>query len=310
MRCPRCNAQLADNASFCGICGNALSAAPLGNVQDGGPSINDEATMMAPWSGGQLARGSQEAGSPMQANQLPMPAASAWASGQPGAFQPPLAGAGSQTARAGWSSAPVGQPQAAMVPGMQPGNLHSAASALPARKRRSAGRVWARVLLVLVLLLAILSAVWFLGVRPYVHNLAQTELDQALSAPESQLQLAMLALPSGSQEISASENTINTYLSSHDNDQIQNLRMSILPTGMILSFTAYGQDCSITALPIVTNGLLQVTNVRVQGVLALIMSSDELTGELDDNLQTFSNGMTHKIAQITLLDQKIKVQFR
>ena len=268
--------------------------------------------MMAPWSGGQLARGPQEAVSPMQANQPPMPAVSGWAGGQPGAFQPPLAGVGAQTARAGWSAAPVGQPQSAMVPGMQPGNLHSAATALPAptRKRRSAGRVWARVLLILVLLLAILSAAWFLGVRPYVHNLAQTELDQALSAPESQLQLAMLALPSGPQEIRASENAMNTYLSSHNNDQIQNLHMTILPTGMSLSFTAYGQDCSITALPIVTNGLIQVTNVQVQGVLALIMSSDELTSELNDNLQTFSNGMTHKIAKLTLLDQEIQVQFR
>jgi hypothetical protein len=232
-----------------------------------------------------------------------------WSGGQ----QPPQAGVGSpQSAQAGWSPEPARQPQFGATPGMQPGNLNRTEVAFPppTRKRRRAGRAWGRVLLILVVLLAILSGAWFLGARPYLHNLAQTELIQALDAPESALQLAMLALPPGSQTIHTSENSMNVYLSSHDTDQIQALHMTVLPTGMSLSFTAYGQDCTITALPVVTNGLIQVTNVQVQGVLALIMSSDELTSELNDNLQTFSNGMTHKIAKITLLEHEINVQFR
>jgi hypothetical protein len=194
---------------------------------------------------------------------------------------------------------------------MQASSLNRAAVALPppARKRKSAGRVWARVLLVLVLLAAILTGAWFLGIRPYVHNLAQAELEQALDAPESQLQLAMLALPPGPQTIRGSENSMNTYLSAHDSDPIQNLHMTILPAGMDLSFSVYGQDCAITAIPVVTNGVIQMTNVQVQGVLALIMSSDELTSELNNNLQTFSDQMTHKVSKITLLEHEIDVQF-
>lgn len=303
MRCPRCNAQLADNASFCGICGNALSA-PQGTIPEARPPINNEATIAAaPWSSGQSARGPQDAALSMQANQQPA---------QPGSFQAPPAGAWSQPpAQAGWAPEPSRQPQFGSAPEMQAGSLNRAAVALPpsTRKRGRAGRVWTRLLLILVLLGALLTAAWFLGVRPYLHNLAQTELDQALSAPESQLQLAMLALPSGPQSIRGSENSMNVYLSSHDTDQIQNLHMTILPAGLNLSFTAYGQDCAITALPIVTNGVIQVTDVQVQGVLALIMSSDELTSALNSNLQSFSDQMTHKIAKITLLDHELNVQF-
>ena len=267
----------------------------------------------APWPGVSPARGPQEAVPPTQANQQPMPPMSGWSGGQPGAFQASQASTWSQfPAQANWAPDPARQPQFGAAPVMQPGSLNRAAVALPppTRKRRRAGRIWVRLLVILLLLLAILSGAWFLGVRPYLHNLAQTELDQALSAPESQVQLAMLALPPGPQTIHGSENSMNLYLSSHDTDGIQNLHMTILPTGLDLSFTAYGQDCTITALPMVTNGLIQVTNVQVQGVLALIMSSDELTSELNDNLQTFSNGMTHKLAKITLLEHEIDVQFR
>jgi hypothetical protein len=152
-------------------------------------------------------------------------------------------------------------------------------------------------------------------VRPYLHNLAQGELDQALSGPENQILLSMLAVPPGIplpanlRVIHGTEESMNTYLSAHNTDQVQNLRMSITPTGMSLSFTAYGQDCVILARPILSSdGQIQVTDVQVQGVLALIMSNDELTSALNSNLQNFSTQMTHKVTKIQLLEHKIDVQ--
>lgn len=247
----------------------------------------------APWSGGQAAQGAQPGG-PFQA-----PQAGSWAQGQ----QPP---------QAGWTPEPARQqPQFGAPADLRPASMQRSAAVLPApaRKRRRAGRIWARLFLVLVLLVAVLAGAWFLGVRPYLHNLVQSELDQALNPPESQMLLAMLALPPGKEVIRGSENSMNLYLSGHDTDQVQNLHMTITPAGLNLSFTAYGQNCAISALPVVTNGQLQVTNVQVQGVLGLIMSNDELTSSLNSNLQSFSAEMTHKITKITLLEHEIDVQF-
>jgi len=197
------------------------------------------------------------------------------------------------------------------APGLQPASMNKSAlqPPLPTRKRRRAGRIWARLLLVLVLLVAVLVGAWFLGVRPYLHNLDQTQLDQALNPPESQMLLAMLALPPGKEIIRGSENSMNLYLSAHDTDTVQNLHMTITPAGLSLSFTVYGQNNTISALPIVTNGQLQVTNVQVQGILGLIMTNDELTSSLNNNLQNFSAEMTHKITKLTLLEHEIDVQF-
>ncbi|HXR64326.1 MAG TPA: zinc ribbon domain-containing protein [Ktedonobacteraceae bacterium] len=317
MRCPRCNAQLTDNASFCGVCGTPLSA-PQGNVPDARPSLNvpgnDEATVAAPWAHGQAARGAQGGSPPPFANQPPpVPPAADWPGGQSGPPQAPQAGwsGPSQAPQANWMPESVNHPQFGAAPEMRPGSLNrsAVASSLPVRKRRRAGRIWARFLLILVLLAAILAGAWFFGVRPYLHNRAQTELEQALDAPESQVELAMLALPPGSQTIRGSESSMNLYLSSHDADPVQNLRMAITPTGLSLSFSTYGQNSTITALPVVSNGQLQVTNVQVQGVLALIMSNDELTSELNTNLQSFSSQLTHKITKLTLLEHEIDVQF-
>jgi hypothetical protein len=167
----------------------------------------------------------------------------------------------------------------------------------------------------LVVLIAILAGAWFLGVRPYLHNLAQEQLTEALSGPENQILLSMLAVPPGVplpaalKVIHGSETSMNSYLSDHSSDQVQNLHMTITPAGMSLSFTVYGQNCVVSAQPFVdSNQQLQVKNVQVQGALALIMSNDELTSALNSNLQNFSTQMTHKITEITLLDHEIDVQ--
>ena len=298
MKCPRCHAQFAEDTSFCGICGYAL-AAPQGNGPAAGPSFrsqtNNEAdTLAAPW-------GVQDVTPPLR----PAPASASpagWSGGQPGVQQFP---------QAAWQPDLANQPYFGASPEMRPGNLNSSGVGLsaPIRKRRRAGRIWARLLLTLVLLLAVLAGAWFFGVRPYLHNLVQTQLDRALTVPESQVLLGMIVVPPGSQQtIHGSESSMNTYLSSSNTDQVQNLHMTITPASLSLSFTSYGQNCSITALPILSNGQLQVTNVQVQGLLELVMSNDELTSELNNNLQTFSSEMTHKITKITLLEHEIDVQ--
>ncbi len=184
----------------------------------------------------------------------------------------------------------------------------------PMPRRKRAGRFWIRALLTFILLLAVLVGAWFLAIRPYLHNLAETQLDQALSTPENQILLTMSLVPSGlplpasARTISTTEASMNSRLSQYDNDQVQNLQMTITPAGMNMSFTVYGQSNSIFALPILSNGQLQVTNVQVQGLMNLVMTSDELASALNANLQNFSSQMTHKVEKITLLEHEIDIQ--
>lgn len=220
-----------------------------------------------------------------------------------------------QPPQGNWAAEPV-QQQFGGNGGMQPGNLNRAGVAQrpPVRRRGRAGRVWLSIFLTLVVLLALAAGAWFAVGRPYLHNLALTQLDQSLSTPENEVLLTMSAIPSGIQlpaslrVVRSTETAMNARLSGYNNDQVQNLHMTITPSGLTLSFSVYGQDCTISALPVLSNGQLQVTNVQVQGLMSLIMTNDELTSALNDNLQRFSLAMTHKIEKLTLLDHEMDVQ--
>jgi hypothetical protein len=167
-----------------------------------------------------------------------------------------------------------------------------------------------RVLLVLVLLGAVLAGAWFLGVRPYLHNMAQAQMDQALGNAEGQMLIFQLALPSGNQVLHVDESSINNYLSLQDTSQIQNLHMTITPGDLVLNFTTYGFSSTITALPVASSGMLQVTNVQVQGALWLIMSNSELTSALNSNFQDFGSQMRRTIQSITLHEHEMDIQLK
>lgn len=325
MNCPRCKAELVDDARFCGNCGYSLSALQEnGNGARANPSSlspsNDEVTMMgSAWSGAQQQPLVQRVQEPPFLAQVPMNSAptmrQASPSGQPGSFQLPQDGAwpqqGSQTSwppqqpGSGWQAA--NQPQA-YPQGMMPGTLNSSGiAAAPIRKRKSGGRILFRMLLSLVLLAAILAGAWFFGVRPYVHNMVQTQLNQALDGAEGQILLFQTALPQGSQIVTVDENTINNYLMSQDTSQIKNLHATIAPDSFRLDFSAYGFACAILAVPGASGGMLQVTNVQVQGVLGLVMSSDELTTTLNSNFQGFGQQMHRTIQKITLKEHEMDV---
>lgn len=175
-----------------------------------------------------------------------------------------------------------------------------------ASKRK--GKRRGRGLLAFVLLLGVLVGVWFLGVRPYVHDLAQTQLDQALNGAQSQLLLFQAALPPGRQIIHADEASLNTYLSAHDTDQLQNLHATISPDGVRLDFTAYGFSNTVTAMLIASGGELQVTNVQEQGILGMVMSDDELTSTLNSHFGDIGRQMHRTIEAVTLHQHEIDIQ--
>ncbi len=75
-----------------------------------------------------------------------------------------------------------------------PGTLRSEGTQLasppaPTRLRR---RSLSRVLLHYASMLLILGAGWFFGLRPYLHGLAQNQIDTLLSSVVNQLDLAQI----------------------------------------------------------------------------------------------------------------------
>lgn len=309
MNCPRCNTILAADARFCGICGYAAPASNGSSPQANSslrPPLNNEATQWAetvqapvPPQGAYSAQPAQPepvnvppSAPPTQPVSLPQPQAGSWPQ---------------QPVQAGWTPANQ-QPPAAYPPGMVPGTMNSAGVIAypPASKRK--GRGGRRALLAVVLLLGVLAGVWFLGVRPYVHNLAQAQLDQALNDAQSQILLFQAALPPGRQIIHADEASLNNYLSAHDTDQLQNLHATISPDGVRLDFTAYGFSNTVTAMLVASGGALQVTNVQEQGILGLVMSSDELTTTLNNHFGDIGRQLHRTIEAVTLHQHEIDIQ--
>jgi hypothetical protein len=295
MNCPRCNTVLVADARFCGICGYAVPASSGSvPVADSSvrPQLNNEATQIGTqWADTQPA---QVSAPPAQSSGF-----SQQAHGGPWAQQPP---------QAGWT--PANQPPPAYPPGMVPGSMSSAGtlSAPTSVRRKRRGGCVRNVLLTFVLLVAVVVGGWFLVGRPYVHGLAQTQLDQALTAAQAQILLFQSVLPPGPQIIRADESSLNNYLSAHDTDQLRNLHATISPDGIRLDFTAYGFSNTVTAMLVASGGALQVTNVQEQGVLGLVMSSDELTTALNSHFGDIGREMHRTINAVTLRQAEIDIQ--
>lgn len=347
MDCPRCKTPLVAGSRFCGSCGYAVANLMEADPSDTASTLmeNDGATFIAAsWSGAQHASAQ---GQPLAAQlplyEAPIVRQMSL-SPQPGTFQAPPAGNWSpqQQSQTSWTPAPNqlqggSWPQQAPVQGgnwsqqqpaswqqpmqaqegnwpqqnqygqgMVPGTF-SRTGEIPTKKRKRGGHILARLLLVLVLLGAVLAGAWFFGVRPYLHNLAQNQLEQALDGAEGQILLFQNVLPGGRQLVTVDEETINVYLSSHSSSQLQHLHATITPQSFELDFDAYGFHNTIDAVPIASNGLLQVTDVQVQGVLGLIMSNAELTSALDNNFQSFGQQMHRTIGQITLKEHEMDI---
>lgn len=306
MQCPHCNTLLVAGAGFCGNCGNPVTGQGGYGPEAQRPtpdSPHDGVTMAAPMSPNRQptqasypAPMSPNMQSPQAGYPTPPPATYNSSLAQPQAAWSP------QPPQGAWASAP--QPPGAAFPNA-PRNMQSAGKAAPPRRKRK----WPlRVALVFVLLVAVLAGGWFFGVRPYLNNLAETQINQAISDAQSQVFLLQTLLPTGRSIIPISEQEANNYLSTHASDQLQNLHMTITPTDVQLNFTVDGFGCTIIAVPIAVNGTLQVTNVQTQGVLAFVLSGDELANTLNTSLPGVVQQMNRKIDKVTLHNHVMDIQ--
>lgn len=160
----------------------------------------------------------------------------------------------------------------------------------------------------LVILVLIAIGGWMFLARPYIHQMAQTELDRALTEAVNQIPPGAAALPAG--KIQMKEQLINNFLvlNSSPGGTIQNANAQVLPDGVHISFKAYNTDNAISFVPMSSKNQLVAGNVTVAGPLSLIMSPEELKSILDSHFADAQARIQHPIQAVTLRNHIVEVK--
>ncbi len=187
---------------------------------------------------------------------------------------------------------------------MPPDAVASRPDTLPRRRRNRAGCL-VGCLSLLVLLLLVVGAGWIFLLRPYLHNMAQDQLDRAMNSGVEQIPLAAALLPPG--PLPVGENSINNLivLNLAPSDPIKNPATQITPNGIHISFQVYGFSSSISTRPALQNGRLVATNVTVDGPISLIMTPAELTPLLNQHLSDAQDRIRHPLESVQLKDHEM-----
>ena len=174
------------------------------------------------------------------------------------------------------------------------------------RRRRFGGCVWG-CLTTLVILLLLVGAGWLLILRPYLHSLAEAQIDQALSSAVNQMPAQVTLLPSG--PLSVQENTINNLivLNLAPTNPVQKPQTQISPSGIRVAFQLYGFPCAIAGVPTVVNGQLVASQVTVDGIIGLVMSPDEMTALLNKHLADAQSRLKHTVTNVTLHQHEMDI---
>ena len=157
-----------------------------------------------------------------------------------------------------------------------------------------------------IVLLLIIGALWVFALRPYAHNIAQRELDNALTSAVNQLPAQATQLPAGS-VIPVNENTINNLivLNLAPSNPVQHPTTSINGQNIRLDFQLYNFPCAITMVPTLDNGRLVVNKVGVEGIFSAIMSPEEMTAILNKHLNDAQSKLQRTINNVQLKDHEV-----
>ncbi len=158
---------------------------------------------------------------------------------------------------------------------------------------------------ILVLLLLVVGAGWIFLLRPYLHTLAQDQLDRAMTSGVNQIPVTAALLPPG--PLTIGENSINNLivLNLAPSDPIKKPSTQITSDGILISFQTYGFSSSISAKPALQKGRLVATNVKVDGPISLIMTPAELTPLLNQHLSDAQNRLKHPLESVQLKNHEM-----
>ena len=176
-----------------------------------------------------------------------------------------------------------------------------------ARSRR--GGCTLGCLTILVLLLLIVGAGWFFVAQPLLHDTALKQLDQSMSSAVNQISpVGSQALP---HTLMVSENSLTNILvlNTAPSDPVRHPTVKISTNGVRFEFQVYGSDCAITMVPQVQKGNLTATNVTVEGIIGLILSSDDIQTLLNKHLRDAQQRIQHPVQSVQLKDHEMDLTF-
>ena len=312
MNCIRCNESLPPGARFCGNCGALL---PINDpIYDATAHSMSSQPNLPPTVPGPSFQQEQQIGQILQTRQTQQaqhswtPARQApqqkWVLPGPQVLQVPvIPETPPGTGFAGQAPQALASRQYARVPDIP---QHSR------RRGRGIGRRLRITLITLAVIIVVLVGAWIFGMRPYLHSLAEDQLDPALSSAVDQIDFSVLSqLPAGVPvRLRVTEDEINNFylpLVHVPSSPVQNMQIQITANDLQLDFTVYGFSGDITGRPTLVNGNLMVTDVSVGGITGLVMSPDEMTTLLNKHLADVQARIQRPINEVLLLDHELDI---
>ncbi|SRR6266446_1822357 len=282
MNCPRCGEHVAMNARFCPNCGLTITVS------------NDEAIDPAQ-------RNQSMPEENVLAESSPTKPVEPWEIPQLRQTQPPLP---SQPVVPSPQRPPY-QPTVPVTPGNGAARVQTASPAQRSRRRR--GGCMRGCLVTLLVLVLLVGAGWVFGV-PYVHAFAQEQLGLVLSNAVNQIPPTAALSPPGTLQVSETALNNLIVLNTAPSDPVQHAQMHITPSGVRLDFQVYGFACAVTGVPKLVNGQLVMTNATIEGIVALVISPEELTNVVNMHLAAGQARFRHRIINLALKDHEIDLQ--
>jgi hypothetical protein len=168
------------------------------------------------------------------------------------------------------------------------------------------------MLVFVLVVIVIVGAGWIFGARPYIHNMAQSQLDSAMSNAVQQIPPQASQLPPNS-TIPIQESTLTNMivLNLAPSDPIKQPVAHITPQGVSLDFQLVTplvtMSNTITGVPKVVNGKLQMSNVTVEGPVGLVMSPDDFTTLLNKHFADAQTRLQRPIKAVQLKDHEMDI---
>ncbi|GAC1304310.1 MAG: hypothetical protein NVSMB27_43470 [Ktedonobacteraceae bacterium] len=284
MNCTVCNAPLEVNARFCPRCGEPVAAAAKNNmIANPVNSPYQSAPIMGEGEPPTLPLSEQKHEPFILRPNYQQPPTQQWSQAAPAYPQQS-------------SNYPQGRPDA------RANKLSDTGNDRPRRRRRGC---LAGSLITLIVVLVLVGGGWFLVIRPYVDNMAQSKLNGILDDAVNHIPPPVTQLPAG--PVAVTERVLNNLLvlGSSPNDIVKNAQIHITSSAMNLQFDVYGFTCTVSGVPVVSQGHLMVTNVNVQGIAALILTADEITALANRHLADAQARLNHPILSVNLKDQEL-----
>jgi hypothetical protein len=165
----------------------------------------------------------------------------------------------------------------------------------------------------LFVIMIVAFAGWLLALQPFLHGLAQNQIDSDLNGAVNQITPASVALiPSGRATVPLTEADMNNFIANNTtpSDPVQQIHMTITPTELQLNFQTYGITSTITGVPRVVNGQIVITNVRVQGIAMLLLSPEDLTTTINAHLRAAGLKLHRVATGVALKTGEMDIQLR